>query len=238
MILREHLLPQLCLPEDEHAYVCKREANAYLSVNTSHFTFLDCLLYLSPGTSLDDFLLAYASGDPQERKFWFPYESMKSLEDLQRTDMPRYEDYFSHLKGHNTLETERRRYQGLLDSGLSKKDALLKMGLKDEPPTGHQNYQTMVKVWEDHDMKNLEQLLTWYNKQDVQPMVSALTRLRDFYRAHDINLFKQCCTVAGASRIMLFRTAREEQACFSLPRKDETYLQEKILEEGITGQWT
>ena len=224
------------MPEDPHAYVCKREAHAYLSINTSQFSFLDCLLYLSPGTSLDDFLLAYASGDPQQRKFWFPYEKMRSLTDLQKTEMPLYGDYYSRLKGHNTLETERRRYEGLLESGLSKKDALLKMALEDEPRTGQQNYETMVKIWEDQGMTNLEQLLIWYNKQDVRPMISGLTKLREFYRAHGINLFKECCTVAGASRILLFRTARQEGACFSLIRKDERYLQENILEKGVIGQ--
>ena len=66
-------------------------------------------------------------------------------------------------------------------------------------------------------------------------MISGLTSLQQFYRGHRINIFKDCYTVAGAARILLFRTAREQGACFALMRKDERYLQEKILEARVIG---
>ena len=158
MVLREYLLPQLNIPEDEDAFVCKKDGG-YMTINTSQFSFLDCLLYLSPGTSLDGFLKAYASGDPTERKFWFPYEKMKSFEDLGKREMPVYSDYFSKLKGHNTLEAERLQFESMLQSGTSKEEALRKMDLKEEPATGQENYQTMVRVWEENNMETLEDLL-------------------------------------------------------------------------------
>jgi len=234
LVLREQLLSQLNLPEDERAFVCKKETG-YLCINTSHFSFLDCLLYLSPGTSLNDFLLGYASEDPDQKKFWFPYEKLRCLSDLQSRDMPVYNDYFSSLKGHNTLETERLRYEGHLESGLSRDEALAKMGLNVEPATGQQNYQSMVRLWQERGMTCLRDLLVAYNIQDVQPMITGLSKLREFYRGHGINLFKECYTVAGASRLLLFQTARREGACFSLMSKEESYLQENILEQGVTG---
>lgn len=234
MVLRQHLLPQLSMAEDEKAFVCKKDSG-YMCINTSHFSFLDCLLYLSAGTSLDGFLLAYGSGDPDERKAWFPYESVRKYSDLDRREVPAYEDYYSRLKGHNTLESERLRYEELLTSGLSKEETLKKMGLKDEPATGRDNYQKMVRIWEREGMTSIKDLLSWYNEQDVGPFLRAVGKLQQFYRGHRINLFKDCFTVAGAARLLLFRTAREEGACFSLMSKDESDLQEKILEQGVTG---
>ena len=235
LALRKHLLPQLGVPEDDDAFVCKKNST-YTCIKTYRFSFLDCLSFLSPGTSLDDFLKSYSSGDPEQRKIWFPYEKMRCWEDLENTDRPAYDDYYSHLKGHNTLESERRRYEQLLGSGLSEKEALAKMGLDKQPATGQQNFQRMNEIWDEQNMTCLRDLLVYYNVQDVQPMIAGLTKLRLFYReCHKLNLYKDAITIAGASRIVLFETASKEGASFSLMNKDEAYLQEEVLEQGICG---
>ncbi len=85
-------------------------------------------------------------------------------------------------------------------------------------------------------MSCLKDLLCYYNKQDVLPMVKAIENLWRFYwEKMGLSLFKHSFTIAGVSRHLLFKTAREEGASFSLIHPKDRELHERILSRGICG---
>jgi len=98
-VIKEQLIPVLVELEDIR-YVIKR-GSSYSCISTSNLRFLDILSYLAAGTNYDSFLKAYGATAP---KSFFPYEWFDSLEKLSCTDFPRYTDFYSSLKGRNTLE--------------------------------------------------------------------------------------------------------------------------------------
>lgn len=98
-VCREPLVALLVELEDVK-YVIKR-GGSYACIATDSFRFLDIAAYLSPATSYDAFLKAFnASG----AKSYFPYEYFSSLDLLDSSEFPRYDDYFSSMRQRNTLE--------------------------------------------------------------------------------------------------------------------------------------
>ena len=98
-VLKDYLIPILVELEDMR-YVIKR-GSAYSCIATGNFKFLDITSYLAAGINYDSFLKAYHAN---LSKSFFPYEYFDSLDKLASTDFPQYEDFFSLLKGKNTLE--------------------------------------------------------------------------------------------------------------------------------------
>jgi len=63
----------------------------------------------------------------------------------------------------------------------------------------------------------------------------AMQSLWSFFNGVGVNILKDCFTVAGVARRLLFRTATEEGAGFPLISFQDRRLQEEILEPGIVG---
>ena len=64
--------------------------------------FLDIKNFIAPGFSYDKFIKAY---DVSQTKFFFPYEYVDSLENINHT-LPKHESFYSNLKETNIMETE------------------------------------------------------------------------------------------------------------------------------------
>lgn len=232
-VLREHLLPQLSIADDPEAYVLKKNSG-YLAICTEKFRFLDVHLFLSPGSSYERFLTAY-SPDSDERKSFFPYEVATTFEALEERGFPEYSDFYSELKGENTLESNSLRYRKLLSQGLSSEDALRAMDSKTVPLSGPEEYEHLREIWTEQGMERLSDLLIYYNLKDVAPAVGAVQALWTFYQKLGVNILKDCFTVAGVARKVLFKAAREYGAGFSLIHRKDRRLQEEILLQGVTG---
>lgn len=98
-MIKDQLIPVLVELEDVR-YVIKR-GSSYSCITTDNLRFLDMLSYLAVGTNYDSFLKAYGASAP---KSFFPYEWFDGLEKLACTEFPLYTDFYSSLKGRNTLE--------------------------------------------------------------------------------------------------------------------------------------
>ena len=233
-LLARHLLPLLELQRDSKAYTVKR-CNAYLCIATSKFRFLDAMLFLSAGTSYDQFLLTYSNPGEKapERKSHFPYEKVTSF-DVLNSGFPSYDDFFSKLKNCNTLEREHVRYQALMKDGLSSEQALSKMGLKSVPLTGQEEYLLLREEFHRCGYTKLGELLVAYNIQDVKPFTKAFENLWGFYMSLGVNILKECMTVAGVARELIFRTARQGGYGFSLLNKKDEGLYD-LLSEAVVG---
>ena len=88
------------LQAEEINYVIKR-GSSYSAISTENFLFLDVTNYLAAGSSYDQFLKGYGA---TVHKSYFPYEYFDDLGKLSSTEFPRYQDFYSSLKGRNTLE--------------------------------------------------------------------------------------------------------------------------------------
>ncbi len=227
-VLRSELLPQLNLAHDPAGYVIKKNSS-YMCISTTHFRILDILNYTGGGT-LRDFLKSY---DVPVRKGFFPYEAIQCFSDLLKTDFPAYSDFFSKMKNINMLEAEFLRYQALLPQG--KEQALAKMNLDDPPFSGEEEYAILQDVWRDKGMKNMADLLRHYNILDVEPMVDALDKMWEFYKGVGVNVFKDCISVPGVARKLLYGAGLKAGASFALVHSDDRWVQESILEKAIIG---
>jgi len=80
-----------------------KNRNKNLFFLTWGFRFLDIINYLGPGTSYDKWVKAYRC---KTVKSWFPYEWFDTPEKLDFPGLPKYEDWYSKLKGGYVLNRD------------------------------------------------------------------------------------------------------------------------------------
>ena len=64
--------------------------------------------------------------------------------------------------------------------------------LKDED-ISEENYQYLQQIWEEKGMKNVRDLLIWYNNLDTEPMVVGLTKMCKLWEEMGIDMLKGGC---------------------------------------------
>ena len=80
-----------------------KNGNKIMFILTNNFRFLDIINYLGPGTSYEKWVKAY---ECETVKSWFPYEWFDTPEKLDFCGLPKYEDWYSKLKGDYVLTRE------------------------------------------------------------------------------------------------------------------------------------
>ena len=63
---------------------------------------------------------------------------------------------------------------------MTSKEALLKLKLSQTPPTGQENYQCLISVWQQEKMCTFKVFLLWYYNKDVVPTLEAMQKIVDF----------------------------------------------------------
>jgi hypothetical protein len=99
-----------------------------------------------------------------------------------------------------------------------------------------EEYRFCQKIWTDNGMESFKDFLVWYNNLDVGPFVTAVERLQTFYFHKSIDVFKTAMSVPGIARQLLFKSAREQQAEFSLIDKKNADLYETIKDNIVGGK--
>lgn len=97
-----------------------------------------------------------------------------------------------------------------------------------------EDYAYCQKVWREQRMTTFRDFLIWYNNLDVGPFVTAVERLQAFYFDKGIDVLKTAMSVPGIARQLLFKSAREKSAEFSLIDKKNADLYD-IIKENIVG---
>jgi len=77
-----------------------KKGNKIMFLLTWGFRFLDIINYLGPGTSYEKWVKAYGC---KAVKSWFPYEWFDTPEKLDFPGLPKYEEWYSRLKGEYVL---------------------------------------------------------------------------------------------------------------------------------------
>ena len=65
-------------------------------------------------------------------------------------------------------------YVNLWNSGLTTKEAVVKLKLSKPPPTGIENYQYLQQIWKQEQMSSFKDFLRWYNNEVFVPTLKAI----------------------------------------------------------------
>ncbi len=236
------LAQQLGMEEDSDAYTIKC-GNAYKCIATGDLKFIDIMSFLPPGTSYKKFLQCYSI---DESKSWFPYDWFKSSDLLDYPRLPDFEEFYSPLKGRNVLEEPEE--QAIYDKQLQKwivkfSEAMVKQKdiekVLDEKPkapdTARERYQKLQDIWTSRGFTKFSQFLAYYNNLDTQPMCYAITKMLKSYREEGIDLLQSAVSIPGIARQMLFKSAAECGATFTLFDKANSDLHRTFLNNLVGG---
>lgn len=87
-----------------------------------------------------------------------------------------------------------------------------------------EKYEELKSVWEENNMKSVRDLLSWYNCLDCGPLLEGCLRLRDYFRIHQIDLFKECISLAGSAKLLASRMCANDGNYFSLFHHEDAQL--------------
>ena len=99
--------------------------------------------FLGGATSLDSFLEAYKTN---ETKCFVAHEWFDCTEKLSNEELPPYDSFFNILHNRNPLEKDYCGLENLVQSGLSRKQALAELKIDNVPPTGAGNYAYLQNI--------------------------------------------------------------------------------------------
>ena len=125
---------------------------------------------------------------------------------MNNSELPPYGAFFSKLRNVNPLEKAYSEYENLLGSELKTEEALSKMKLSKQPPSGEKNYQYLLDVWIHENMCTFEDFLRWYNNKDVVPTLEATQKMLAFYHKKGIDMLKLGCTLPKLAKTCLHRS--------------------------------
>ena len=172
--IKSYLLPILINERKMEPTVTKnKKAIQFVSFIFGDVQLLDIKNFLGGATSLDSFLKAYKTS---KCKDFSPCEWFDCPQKMNNSELPPYDAFFSKLRNANTLEKDYSDYQNLLGSGLKTEEALSKMELSKPPPSGEENYQYLLDIWNHENMCTFKDFLRWYNNKDVVPTLEAMQK--------------------------------------------------------------
>ena len=173
--------------------------------------------FLGGATTLDLFLKAYKA---TEMKGSFPYEWFDTPNKLDEQQLPSYDDFYSKLKNSNPLYKEADDYQKLFNTGITDEQTLKKLGLKNKPPTGLENYNYLKYIWKQEKMTTFRDFLQWYNNKDVVPTLEAMQKMIEFYHDIGIDMLKLGCTLPNLANICPYNSTDYKLYSFFLSDSD------------------
>ena len=215
-LIQFYLLPILNNERNMEPIVIKK-ANQFVSFNFGAVQLLDIMNFLVGATSFDSFLKAYKTS---ETKNFFPYEWFDCPQKMNNSELPPYDAFFSKLRNMNPLEKDYSDYQNLLSSGLKTEEALSKMKLSKPPPSGEENYQYLLDLWNLENMCIFKDFLRWYNNKDVVPTLEAMQKMLAFYHKKGIDMLKLGCTLPSLANICLHKSTSAKFYPFTGTDKD------------------
>ena len=179
-------------------YSVIKKGKAYVSILNAHYRYLDIILFMPAGTSLEQFLQAF---EAPMKKFWFPYDYLSSYDRLSHP-LPPYpgEAWHNSLRDCDLLDREHQVWQ--------------RTGKGDEPLTGLQKYSEIQRVWKKEGMHSLRCLLSFYNKLDVIPTILSMERMISEYFQQGVDVCMDACTIAGVARKVVFKFAQKKNTAF------------------------
>ena len=116
-------------------------------------------------------------------------------------------------------------YVNLLESRLTKEQAVVKLKLSKTPPTGIDVYQYVQQIRKQEQMSSFKDFLRWYNDKDMVPTLEAMQNMIAFYDDKDVDVLKLGCTLPNLGSICLHKYTEANFYSFTE--------EEKVLLKGI-----
>ena len=155
-----------------------------------------------------------------ETKGFFQCEWFDCPQKMNNSELPPYDAFFSKLRKVNPLEKDYSDYQNLFSCGLKTEEALSKMKLSRTPPSGEENHQSLLDIWNHEIMCALKDLLRWYNNKDVVPTLEAMQKVVAFYHKKGIDMLKLGCTHPNLANLCLHKSTSAKFYPFTETDKD------------------
>ena len=200
--MKSYFLPILINERNMEPIVIKK-ANQLVSPEVGDVQLLDIMNFLGGATCLDSFLKDYRTAETES---FFPYEWFDCPQKMSNSELPPYNKYFSKLRNVNHLEKDYSDYQNLFSCGLKTEEALSKMKLSKPPPSGEENYQYLLDIWNHENMCTIKDFLRWYNNKDVVPTLEAMQKMVAFYHKEGIDILTLGCTFPNLANICLHKS--------------------------------
>ena len=227
-LIKSYLLPILINERNMEPIVIKK-ANHFLSFSFGVVQLLDIMKFFGGATRLDSFLEVYKTA---ETRGFFPYEWFDCPQKMNNSELPPYDAFFSKLRNVDPLEKNYSDYQNLLSSGWKTEEALSKMKLSKPPPSGEENNQYLLDIWNHEKLCTFKDFLRWYNNKDVVPTLEATQKMLAFYHKKGIEMLKLGCTLRNLANICLHKSTSAKFYPFT--ETDKVLLQ-KIREVMVSG---
>ena len=224
-LIKSHLLPILINERNMEPTVIKKD-NQFVSFKFGDVQFLDVMNFLDGATSLDSFLKTYKTSG------FFPYEWFDCPQKMKYSELPPYDAFFSKLRNVNPLKKNNSGSRKLLRDGLKNEEALAKVKLSKPPPSGEENYQYLLDIWNPENMCRFRNFLRRYNNKDVVPTLEAMQKMLDFYHKKGIDMLKLGCTLLNLANVCLHKPTSAKFYPFT---EIDTHLLQKIREDMVGG---
>jgi hypothetical protein len=93
-------------------------------------------------------------------------------------------------------------------------------------------YNEAIKLFNDNNFKNMFDYLEYYNNCDVIPMVEAINKMFEFYRARNLDMFKDAISLPGLAYKMLMNCPNANFSLFEEKDKHLYYLLKNNIRGG------
>ena len=204
-----------------------KKAHQFVSFMFGDVQFLDIMNFLRGATSLDSFLKAYKTS---ETIGFFPYEWFDCPQKMNNSDFPPYDGFFSRFRNLNPSENDYSDYQALFGSGLKTEEALTKMKFPKPPPSGEENYQYLLDIWNHENICTFKDFFTLVQQQRRCPDTRGNAKNACFFHKKGNDRLNLGCKLPNLANICLHKSTCAKFYPFT--ETDEDFLQ-KIREDMV-----
>lgn len=155
-----------------------------MCIATNNLKLLDISNYVPAGTTYDKYLATYIGGSKCKDKIRCVCGLCKGL-------FP-----YEYVKSFDVLNQTEIPPKSAFDSELR------------GTSISYNDYERVKYIWEQYEMKTVEDLLIWYNNLDVKPFVRAIEAQRELFKKFDLDMFSNGVSLPGLSEKVMY------QSCF------------------------
>ena len=180
-----------------------KKADQFLSLNFGDVQFLEIMNFLSGATSLDSRLKAYKTS---ETTGFSPYEWFNCPQKMNNCELPPYDTLFWKLRNVNPLEKDFSDYEKILSFRLKTEEGLSKMKFFKPPPSGEENYQHLLDIWNDENIRTIKDFFTLVQQQSRCPNTQSNAKNACFCHRKEIDMLKLGCTLPNLANICMHKS--------------------------------
>ena len=148
-LIKSYLLPILINERNMEPNGIKK-ANQFVYFKFVDIQLLDIMNFLGGATSPESFVKAYKTS---ETKGFFHHEWFDCPQKMNKSELLPYDAFTSKLRNVNLIEKDFSDYERILSCELKTEEALSNVKFSKPLPSGEENYQYLVDIWNHAHLK-------------------------------------------------------------------------------------